>query len=189
MRRRVYLAAFAVHFFAVLAVCSEDTLGLIGRNETALPASIAHVAEVGRQLIQKTLRPKVLFRSYLHLAGSESGYSYFAPNVANSYRLTLEMHLANAPLDHRTTINDQSADVLRLSTLIDQVGEAEPEQLRELLIRSIVASAWRKYPEVTSTHAILGVSDLPTLAEYVQGRRLTYRSVSAYDFSLRHPKP
>ena len=30
--------------------------------------------------------------TYLHIAGIESGYGYFAPNVPGSYKLVFELH-------------------------------------------------------------------------------------------------
>ena len=90
MRQKpVYLACFLLHFLLIVTVCSRETLWLIARGLTIFPSSFKSYAPIagtevatvtGQNLA--TLNPlQRAFATYLHIAGIERGYGYFAPNV------------------------------------------------------------------------------------------------------------
>ena len=81
------------------------------------------------------------------------------------------------------SVNSKAAG-LRVATLLDEIGRADLEALREYLIRGITRSIWREHPGAISIRAIFGISILPTMGEFERGKRESYEFLYAYDFSL-----
>ena len=72
---------------------------------------------------------------------------------------------------------------LRLISLLDEIGRAESDRLREYLIRGITRAIWRDHPDAVSIRAIFGRSRLPTIDEFEHGKRESYEFLFAYDFN------
>lgn len=141
-------------------------------------------AEAGERLLRAVLGPTFGIRSYLHLSGSENGYSFFAPQVGDSYELAVELHQLGNVTKFSFSDHSTGENALRLSTLLDKVGEAQPEELRAVLIQSITRSVAHAFPgKVIGARAILSVSHIPGPAEFDAGGRVSYLFVHAYDFS------
>lgn len=192
-RKRVYAAWFVLHFLVIILISCRDTLWVIAHRLTILPAAFAGIAEkaeplagvaVGRGLASTNPLRRGLF-TYFHVAGIERGYGYFAPNIPGSYKLVFELHYRDGRVEYELpTVNSKAAG-LRIASLLDEIGRADLDALREYLIRGITRSIWRKHPDVISMRAIFGISVLPTIAEFEKGKRESYEFLYAYDFSLQ----
>jgi hypothetical protein len=94
-QKAVYLACFLLHFFLILTVSSRETLWLIARGLTIFPSSFkSYAPTAGTEVTivpgQNLAKLNPLRRglvTYLHIAGIERGYGYFAPNVPAAYKL------------------------------------------------------------------------------------------------------
>src|SRR5207247_195887 len=122
---RVFLVAFVLHFLLVLAVAVHDTLWLIGHGLTVLPKFCEFSAEKVERFTSTLLTQDIAsanplrraLSTYLHLAGIERGYGYFAPNVPVSYKLMLELHHADGTIDYEVPGGRRAATELRIASL------------------------------------------------------------------------
>jgi hypothetical protein len=126
-----------------------------------------------------------LLATYLHIAGIETGYSYFAPNVPGSYKLVFELHYPDGRMEYELPRVGSEAAGFRVAGLLDKIGRTPYSGLREHLVKMMAASIWRQNPEVKTIRAVLGSTKLPSLSEFEHGKRKSYHFLYAYDFSLR----
>jgi hypothetical protein len=124
--------------------------------------------------------------TYLHVAGIETGYGYFAPNVPGSYELVFELHYPDGRVEYELPSVSSEAAGLRIAGLLDNIGRTRYDTLREILVKTVAQSIWRKHPEIETMRAILGSVSLPTVSDFEAGRRESYEFLYAYDFSLEN---
>jgi hypothetical protein len=124
--------------------------------------------------------------TYLHLAGIETGYGYFAPNVPGSYRLVFELKYPDGRVEYELPSVKGAAGGLRLASLLDNIGRTPHDAFREHLVKMLAASIWREHPEVKTIRAVLGSISLPTITQFQRGKRESYEFLYAYDFSLEN---
>ena len=122
--------------------------------------------------------------TYLHIAGIERPYGYFAPNVPVSYKLVFELHYSDGRVDYEVPGGNTAAADLRLAVLLDEIGRTRVDALREYLVKLLTRSTWREHPDVKTMRAILGSRNLPSIDEFQRGTRESYEFLYAYDFSL-----
>ena len=72
-----------------------------------------------------------------------------------------------------------AAAKLRIAGLLDNIGRTPYDELREILLKTLVQPIWRKRPELQCVRAILGSLTLPSVREFEQGKR------ESYEFSVR----
>ncbi len=148
-----------------------------------MPRRVENISFRLEGLLSKALEHAGPVGSYLHLAGSEQGYSYFAPHVPESYQLVFELHHQNGVVDYETT-QPTSAEVdLRLARLLDEIGQADSAPYREVLVKLLAYSAWRRHGDVTDIRAIVTNLELPTVTEFIAGQRPYYELRHVYNFS------
>ena len=123
--------------------------------------------------------------TYLHIAGIETGYGYFAPNVPGSYKLVLELHYHDGRVEYELPRVSSAAAGLRIAGLLDKIGRTRYDALRERLVKMLAQSIWREHPEVETIRAVFGSITLPNVSEFERGKRESYEFLYAYDFSLR----
>ena len=61
--------------------------------------------------------------TYLHAAGIQAGYTFFAPNVPAYHRLTLELFYEDGRIEHESPRLRTKAAALRLDSLVDRLAE------------------------------------------------------------------
>ena len=127
--------------------------------------------------------------TYLHVAGIETGYGYFAPNVPGQYKLLFEIHFSDGHVEYDFPGANSAAGGLRVAGLLDQLGRTEYEPLRKLMLRMLVHAVWRRHPEAIMIRAIFGQATIPRVGEFKMGARQTYEFLYAYDFTLRGEDP
>ncbi|MGH8102358.1 MAG: hypothetical protein ACREIW_13740 [Chthoniobacterales bacterium] len=190
-RKLVFLAWFFLHFFFIAAISCRDIFWLIANRLTLLPPVSVGIARkfepiasaaIGQNMASSNRIRRVLF-TYFHLAGIDRGYGYFAPNIPGNYKLVFELHYPDERVDYALPKLNSKAAGLRLTSLLDEIGHAESDRLREYLIRGITRAIWREHPDAASIRAIFGRSRLPSVNEFEQGKRESYEFLCAYDFS------
>jgi hypothetical protein len=124
--------------------------------------------------------------TYLHVAGIEAGYGYFAPNVPGSYALVFELHYPDGRVEYELPSVRSGAAGLRVAGLLDNIGRTPSDALREHLVKMLAQSIWRDHPEVKTIHAMFGSINLPTISEFEYGKRESYEFLYGYDFSLQN---
>jgi hypothetical protein len=124
--------------------------------------------------------------TYLHLAGIEAGYNYFAPNVPGGYKLVFELYYADGRVEYELPSASSAAAGMRIAGLLDSIGRTPYGKLREILVKTLAQSIWREHPDVESVRAMLGSVRLPTVREFEKGKRESYEFLYAYDFNLEN---
>ena len=122
--------------------------------------------------------------TYLHLAGIETGYGYFAPNVAGSYNLVFELHYPDGRVEYEWPRVNSAAAGLRIAGLLEEIGRTRSDAFREYMVKMMASSVWHEHPEVKTMRAMLGSVILPGVADFERGKAESYEFLYAYDFSL-----
>ena len=188
-QRHVYFAWAAVHFLLIIASSCRDTLWLIAHGLTISPKPVercAHKAEgfattaLGQNLPATNPVRRAVF-TYLHVAGIERGYGYFAPNVPAAYKLVFELHYPDGRVEYRLPPVHSKAGGLRLTGLLDEIARTPYQPFREYIIKSLARPVWREYPDATAVRAVFGSITFPTANEFEQGQRESYKVLYAYE--------
>jgi hypothetical protein len=167
---------------------------LIAQGSTILPPSFkSFLGEAGRianaalgQHLAASNPVRQALATYLHIAGIEAGYGYFAPNVPGSYKLVFELRYPNGRVESELPRVSSAAAGLRIAGLLDNIGRTHYDALREHLVKMLAQSIWREHPEVKTIRAVFGSINLPTVREFEHGKRESYEFLYAYDFSLQN---
>jgi hypothetical protein len=193
-QKSVYLCWFALHVLLILSFSCRGTLRLVAQEPTILPSLVKgfsreaeRVADValGQHLAASNPIRQAL-ATYLHIAGIEAGYGYFAPNVPDSYKLVFELYYPDGRVEYELPPVSNAAAGLRIAGLLDKIGRAPYDALREHLVKMLAQSIWREHPEVKTIRAVLGSIRLPSASEFEHGKGESYEFLYAYDFSLQN---
>jgi hypothetical protein len=189
---RIHGAWFGIHFFLLTAVCFAGVFWLIAQGATILPSTsdeYAHKAElVATWCVGQKAEASNPFRrgiaTYLHAAGTQAGYTFFAPNVPNHHRLMFELFYNDGRVEHQSA-QVRKAAALRLDTLLDKLADERYEAAREVLVKMLALSVWRQHQDVKKVRATFGSVNPPDINEFEQGKRETFEPMFSFDFSLR----
>ncbi len=191
------LAFFTVQFLCIVLIGFNDLCTIFSTSATFFPASLDPFWDRGAEL---TLAPLALnlpetnplrqtVFAYLNLTGIESGYSYFAPNIPDNYKLVFELHYPDGRTEiELPKVNSRSAG-LRFATLLDKMTETEYAPIRTMMVKMLAFSVWQGHPTATKIRAVLGSVDLPSPADFRAGRKESYRLLFAYDFDFSAEQP
>jgi hypothetical protein len=187
------LAWFSLHFLLIISFSLRDTLWLVAHGPTIFPSSFRSYSQKAEGAVSALLGQRLAasnpvrqtLATYLHIAGIETGYGYFAPNVPGSYKLVFELHYPDGRVEYELPSVGSAAAGLRVAGLLDKIGSTPYDALRELLVKMLAQSIWREHPEVKKVRAVFGSTRLPSLSEFEHGKRESYDFLYAYDFSLR----
>ena len=194
MRQKyVCLGWFGLHFLLIISFSCRETLRSVAQGPTIFPASFKSFSQktetavsvaLGQHLAASNAIRQAL-STYLHLAGIETGYGYFAPNVPGSYKLVFELRYPDGRIEYELPSVSGAAAGLRIAGLLDNIGRTRYDALREVLVKMLAQSTWRHHPNVTTIRAIFGSIRLPSVSEFERGKRESYTFLYAYDFSLQ----
>jgi len=191
--KRIYATWFVVHFFLVTAVCSAGIFSLIAQGSTVLPSALDKYARGGELMAAYVLGKEGAVSSpvrqgiatYLHAAGIQAGYSFFAPNIPDYHKLTLELYYEDGRVEYESPHVFGRATALRLDSLLGRLADNRYEPLREVVVKMVAFSIWRERPEVKKIRATFGTVNLPGISNFEHGEAETFQPMFSYDFSLR----
>ena len=152
-------------------------------NRYSQKAEIAATAALGQRFSAGNPIHQAL-ATYMHAAGIEVGYGYFAPNVPNAYRLVFELHYPDGRAEYETPRGNSPAADLRIAGLLDGIGRTRSEPLREHMVKMLVSPIWRAHSEAKTIRAVFGSLVFPSVSEFERGKGESYQFLYAYDFSL-----
>ena len=191
--KRVYVAWFGIHFFLIATVCFAGLFSLVAEHATILPSAFDPCARKA-ELIAAWLLGKheaawspvrESIATYLHAAGIQSGYTFFAPNIPGYHRLIFELNYQDGRVEYEFPHFRGNADGLRLDSLLTRLGDDRYEPLREVVVKMLALSIWREHPDVKKIRATFGSVRLPSITNFEQGKGETFQPMFSYDFSLR----
>jgi len=184
----------AVHLLLIILFSCRDTLRVAAEGPTILPISFKDFSQKAEAVISVAVGQKLpqsnpvreALNTYAQLAGIETGYGYFAPNVPGNYTLVFELHYPDGRVEYELPSVRSAAAGLRIAGLLDNIGRTPYDALREILVKTLAKSIWRDHPDVESVRAIIGSITLPSAREFTEGKRESYEFLYAYDFSLEN---
>ena len=191
--RRLYTACLGIYLALLVAVSSRELLWFIAHGPTIFPSSSRQFSEHSSEALTNTVQSKSpvaiavrqTVKTYLHLAGAEVGYGFFAPNIPDSYRLAFELHYSDGRVEYVLPTVRSHAAGLRLSGVLDKIGRNPVEKVRKMMIGLFAYSIWREHPTAVSIRAIFASVALPTATDYERGARRSDQVIAAYDFDFR----
>ena len=132
----------------------------------------------------------MLAKTYLHLAGIEAGYGFFAPNVPDAFRLQI------AVLDERTRVIQNGLLAveggetdLRLASLLDALGRSPAGEVRDIIFELMAQAVFEEFPEAAEVRFRVEAIRMPALAEFQKDRAPSYQPAYAYDFDRADIRP
>ena len=164
-QKYVYVAWFALHFLLIFLFSCRETLRLVAEGPTILPASFKSFSQkaettvsvaLGQHLARVKPDPTSASQLICIVAGIETGYGYFAPNVPGSYKLVFELHYPDGRVEYELPSVSSAAAGLRIASLLDRIGRTQHDVLREHLVKTLAQSIWREHPEVKTIRAVFG---------------------------------
>jgi len=193
--REVYLGCFSLHFFLIVATSFRELFWVLGHGYTALPPYLESYWRKAEWLTAAaeghTMAPSNPLRqsltAYMYAAGIERGYAFFAPSVPNSYKVVFEIHYPDGKVDYELPHISGRATAVRLATLLDYIGRAEYDPLRELMLKMLTYPIWQTHPNATMIRTVFGYIEEPRAAEASGGKKESYRVLYAYDFNFPSP--
>jgi len=191
--KRIYAAWFGIHFLLITAVCFAGLFSLIAEGATILPSALSPYARkaelIAAWLLGKQASASSLVRrgiaTYLHAAGIQAGYTFFAPNIPGSHKLTFELWYEDGRVEYESPHVRGKAAALRLDSLLDRLAESRYEPLREVVAKMLALSVWREHPDAKRIRAVFGSVDTPSITEFEHGKGESFQPIFSYDFSLR----
>jgi hypothetical protein len=191
--KRIYAAWFGIHFLLITAVCFAGLFSLLAEGATILPSALNQYARqaelaaawlLGKQAAAASPVRRGL-ATYLHAAGIQAGYTFFAPNVPAYHKLTLELYYADGRVEYDSPHVSGKAAALRLDSLFNRLADARYEPLREVVVKMLAFFVWQEHPDVKKIRAIFGSVNMPSISDFEHGKRESFQPLFSYDFSLR----
>jgi hypothetical protein len=193
-RKRIYAALFGAHFFLITAVCFAGIFSLVAEGATMLPLGLRQYARkaelVAAWLLGKEAAASSPVRrgiaTYLHAAGIQSGYTFFAPNIPSYHKLILELYYQDGRVEYDSPHVSGKAAALRLDSLLDRLANPAYEPLREVVVKMLAFSVWRERSDVEKIRAIFGSVNPPGISDFEHGKGESFQPLFSFDFSLRN---
>ncbi len=192
--KRIYAAWAGVHFFLITVLCLRGMFALVAAGATILPFALNRCARSGEAVLAAVLGKDLAaynpwrlgIATYLHAAGSQAGYGFFAPNVPAYHKLTLELYYEDGHVQHDVPHVRGGAAALRLDSLLDRLADPLYEPLREVTVKMLVLSVWQEHSDVKKVRAIFGSVNPPNISDFEHGKRESFQPLFSYDFSIRN---
>ena len=189
----IYAAWSGVHFFLITAVCFAGLASLVAEGATILPsaldASARKVELLAAWLLGKQAAASSPVRrsiaTYLHAAGIQSGYTFFAPNIPGYHKLTLELYYQDGRVEYESPQVSGKAAARRLDSLLDRLADNRYEPLREVVVKMLALSVWREHPDVNKIRAVFESVSPPSISDFENRKGESFQPMFTYDFSLR----
>jgi len=193
--RRSHAAWVGIHFFLLTAVCLAGVFWLIAERSTILPSAWGEYARKAELVASWCLGKeaaasnpvRVAIATYLHAAGIQAGYTFFAPNVPTNHRLMLDLFYDDGRVERAAPRLRSRAAALRLDSLLNRLADERYEPIREVIVKRLAFSVWREHPEVKKIRATFGSIEPPGMHE--KDKTETFQPMFSFDFSLRGEEP
>jgi hypothetical protein len=192
--KRICAGWFGIHFVLITAVCLAGLFSLIAEGTTILPLVLNQYARKA-ELVPAWLLGKEAgaanpvrrgIATYLHAAGIQAGYTFFAPNVPGYHRLILELYYEDGRVEYDSPHVRGRAAALRLNSLLNRLADARYEPLREVVVKMLALFVWQEHPDAKKIRATFGSVNIPSIGDFAHGKRESFQPLFSYDFTLRN---
>jgi|SRR5438034_350297 hypothetical protein len=193
LSKRIHAAWFGIHFFLITAVCLAGIFSLIAESSTMLPSALNKYAREGELLAAWLLGKQAAasnpvrrgIATYLHFAGIQAGYTFFAPNIPGYHKLIFELYYEDGRVEYESPHVSGKAAALRLASLLDRLADNRYEPLREVVVKMLAFSVWQERPDVKKIRATFGTVSPPDISDFEHGKNESFQPMFSYNFSLR----
>jgi hypothetical protein len=193
LRYRYLVGLAAIHLTLIVVVCLRDTFGIFSEAPTIFPSALnsswRNAGESLSIMLGEELGLKNPARNavavYLHAAGIEAGYGFFAPNVPSNYKLVFEVRYPDNHVEYELPEIGDAATAFRLESLLDRIADLTYEEMRQVMLQMLTRPVWQKHPDATAIRVVMGYTIWPSPKQFQAGQRETFDPVLAYDFDLR----
>jgi hypothetical protein len=192
--KRICAAWAGVHFFLITVICFRGIFALVAADTTILPSALNTCARSGEAVLASVLGKDLAasnpwrlgIATYLHAAGSQAGYGFFAPNIPGYHKLILELYYDDGHIEYDAPHVQGGAAALRLDSLLDRLADPLYEPLREVTVKMLVLAVWQEHSDVKKIRAVFGSVNPPNIGDFEHGKRESFQPLFSYDFSLRN---
>ena len=137
--RAFYVGGLLLHLLLVALICAHETIWLVEKDLTVANESAKQFCQkidvVPATLLALNAPSDSRFRrlsmTYANLTGIEVGYGYFAPNVPVTHALVFEFHYPDGHFEYEPPLIGSHEGQLRLTSLIEQIGRTDFDELAE----------------------------------------------------------
>lgn len=179
-----------VHLSLIAVLSAREIIWLVAHNLTIIPEQFDsfwkrsdHLAyTVTGEALPVSHPVRQIITGYEHLAGIESSYGYFSPNVTDSCELIFEIHYPDGRIEYDLPSVGSHAAGLRLSTLLDEIRLTTDDGLRELMVKMLTYADWQEHPEAIKIRAIFGEIILPSVHSFEKGDQKRFEVRQTYEF-------
>jgi hypothetical protein len=194
--KRICAAWFVVHFLLIAAVCFAGVFSLVAEGTTMLPSALDKYARSAELIAAFVLGKEAGASSpvrqgiatYLHAAGIQAGYTFFAPNIPGYHRLTLELYYPDGHVEYESPHLRGKAAALRLDSLLDRLADERYEPIREVVVKMLALSIWQERRDVKKIRATFESVTPPEIRDFEHGKGESFQPMFSYDFSLREER-
>jgi len=126
---------------------------------------------------------------YMHLAGLDTGYGFFAPTVSISHKLVFEIRYPGDQVEYELPRIGNGATGVRMPLLLDNIARTRYELLRKTMLKMMAFSVWEEHPDAETIRAVFGFVRVPSISEFEKGKSETYETLYAYDLRFHADPP
>ena len=150
------MAWLALHLLLLISFSCRETLRVVAEGPTVLPVWFKNFSQQAQTAFSVALGQKLkasnpvreALNTYVNIAGIETGYGYFAPNVPGGYKLVFELHHPDGRVEYELPSVRSAAAGLRIASLLDSIGRTPYDAMREILVKTLAQSVWHEHPDL-----------------------------------------
>jgi hypothetical protein len=194
MNKKIILCVlFFIHFFLIIVYSLKQNVELSITRDTYLSnvITIKKLQQID-YCLSKLMFHKISTSSdndytnlYMVFAGSKTPFIYFVANISPIEKLTFEIEFDDGSKKIVLPTVRSKEMTIRLKCLYTTIRKSDNEPYKELLIRKIAEHEAKNYSEVKNIKAILGVINIPTLNEFLNGQNLNFQYLNQYNFRIK----
>src|SRR5436305_4958075 len=178
LSKRIYVGWFVVHFVLITAVCLAGIFSLVAEGATILPSALYKYARKAELTAAFVLGKEAAASSpvrqgiatYLHAAGIQAGYSFFAPNIPSYHKLSFELYYEDGRVEYASAHVMGRGAALRLDSLLDRLADQRYEPIREVVVKMLAFSVCRERPDVKKIRATFGAVSQRDISDFDNGK-------------------
>jgi hypothetical protein len=176
-----YLAFLALHLGIIV---NFNLLGLNGYQKTEIFDQLSDNGKWVFMTIKNFLPSRVpsILVPYAHLAGIDTGYALFAPNVPSAVSVVFELTDADGPSAACLPMLNTREGLDRFNVNFNTFKNFE--EIRPLLAYGWAIRMLELNPGHNKINVVIGNHNLPSMHDYRQGKRSQFIESVRYEFEL-----
>ncbi len=143
------------------------------------------------KMLEKTGAFSDVFRLYSDYSGAETGYGFYAPNVASQFLVLYTIKDDDGNVIETSLPRHYSKEALTryftaFDVFMDKIDKPDEkyDNFMDVIMKSMALKVLEDHPPYRNIEADLLVYDLPVIAEFQAGERPDYAHILHYDYHL-----